>query len=197
MWQAAESFALGTVAWGWVRPASVPRRIDVLLFAAAAGAILHCYSDHCGQRRSVFRSSYLSTFDFILVRWEAKGAAGCSAVPCRALPTAVLRAPPPTTLLHHCRVLQGNTGFREASIRHCPSNADLLWRARSFSHLVAPGGRVGDLGEAEVEADADAGGSGDEAGGVGGGNGGNSGSKIGSGASSHNPAAAATGAANE
>jgi hypothetical protein len=61
--QAAESFALTLAAWGWVRPASLPRRLDVLMFALASGFILHCYSDHGGQRRSVFRSSYLNVFD--------------------------------------------------------------------------------------------------------------------------------------
>lgn len=64
--RAAESFALTLVAWGWVRPSAVPRRLDVLMFSLACGAILHCYSDHGGQRRSVFRGPYLNVFDFIL-----------------------------------------------------------------------------------------------------------------------------------
>ncbi|PSC71174.1 hypothetical protein C2E20_5468 [Micractinium conductrix] len=64
--RAAESFALTLGAWGWVRPSSLPRRVDVLLFSAAAACILHCYSDHYGERRDVFKSSYLNTFDFIL-----------------------------------------------------------------------------------------------------------------------------------
>ncbi|KAI7842218.1 hypothetical protein COHA_004131 [Chlorella ohadii] len=63
---AAESFALSLAAWGVVRPSSLPRRLDVLLFSLAAGWILHCYSDHFGERRDVFRSSYLAVFDFIL-----------------------------------------------------------------------------------------------------------------------------------
>ena len=37
--------------WGWVRPSSLPRRVDVLLFSAAAACILHCYSDHYGEAR--------------------------------------------------------------------------------------------------------------------------------------------------
>lgn len=61
--QAAESFALCTVAWGWVRPGALPRRLDVLLFSLASASILHCYSDHLGERRCVFRSSYLRVFD--------------------------------------------------------------------------------------------------------------------------------------
>lgn len=116
--QAAESFALSLAAWGVVRPSSLPRRLDVLLFSLAAGRatcccaggggaqacgnfsamrafcarallarplwrlssiyidcspflslaspagwILHCYSDHFGERRDVFRSSYLAVFD--------------------------------------------------------------------------------------------------------------------------------------
>ncbi|PRW57029.1 hypothetical protein C2E21_4128 [Chlorella sorokiniana] len=64
--RAAESFALSLAAWGVVRPSSLPRRLDVLLFSLAAGWILHCYSDHFGERRDVFRSSYLAVFDFIL-----------------------------------------------------------------------------------------------------------------------------------
>ncbi|KAL4452113.1 hypothetical protein ABPG75_007775 [Micractinium tetrahymenae] len=64
--RAAESFALTLAAWGWVRPSSLPRRVDVLMFSLASACILHCYSDHFGQRRDVFRSSYLNVFDFIL-----------------------------------------------------------------------------------------------------------------------------------
>lgn len=61
--QAVESFALTVAAWGWVRPSSLPRRLDVLMFCLASGAILHCYSDHGGERRSVFRTGYLNVFD--------------------------------------------------------------------------------------------------------------------------------------
>ena len=35
--QAAESFALSLAVWGVVRPSSLPRRLDVLLFSLAAG----------------------------------------------------------------------------------------------------------------------------------------------------------------
>jgi hypothetical protein len=49
-----------------VPAARVPRRLDVLLFTAAAAAICHCYSDHCGARRDVFRTKYLAVFDFVL-----------------------------------------------------------------------------------------------------------------------------------
>jgi hypothetical protein len=61
-----ESFGLSLVAWGLVRPGALPRRLDVALFSLASGFILHCYSDHYGQRRAVFRSPYLAVFDFIL-----------------------------------------------------------------------------------------------------------------------------------
>lgn len=47
--QAAESFALTLAAWGWVRPSSLPRRADVLMFSLASACILHCYSDHFGE----------------------------------------------------------------------------------------------------------------------------------------------------
>lgn len=101
--RAVESFALSTVAWGLVRPGALPRRMDVLLFSLAAGFILHCYSDHFGERRNVFRSSYLATFDFIL----------------------------------------GNTGFKQASISHQPSNAAILLRGmrsvKSMGNLLLRG----------------------------------------------------------
>ena len=58
----------------------------MLLFSVATAAICHCYSDHMGARRDVFRSKYLAVFDFVL----------------------------------------GNTGFQSASIRHNPSNLELL-----------------------------------------------------------------------
>ncbi|KAG2452403.1 hypothetical protein HYH02_002646 [Chlamydomonas schloesseri] len=43
----------------------LPERLDVLLFAAGCGAIMHCYSDCRGQHRDVFRSKYLNVLDFI------------------------------------------------------------------------------------------------------------------------------------
>jgi hypothetical protein len=53
------------VDWGWLSPRWLPPRLDVLLFAAGAGAILHCYSDSNGVHRDVFRSKYLGVFDFV------------------------------------------------------------------------------------------------------------------------------------
>ena len=64
--RAVESFFLCTIAWGWINPKAIPKRLDVLLFSAATACICHCYSDHQGARRDVFRSKYLSVFDFIL-----------------------------------------------------------------------------------------------------------------------------------
>ena len=43
----------------------VPKRIDVLMFSAAAAAIMHCYSDDRGRHRDVFRSKYLNVLDFV------------------------------------------------------------------------------------------------------------------------------------
>ncbi|GLC40870.1 hypothetical protein PLESTB_000014000 [Pleodorina starrii] len=40
-------------------------RLDVLMFSLGCGAIMHCYSDACGQHRDVFRSKYLNVLDFI------------------------------------------------------------------------------------------------------------------------------------
>lgn len=144
--QAVESFGLSLVAWGLVRPGALPRRVDVALFSLAAGFILHCYSDHYGQRRGVFRSSYLNVFDFILGAACAAGGQkkrgllllpllpllplppllpprfqGCSRVLTLAWGTQHL---PPARPLARA----GNTGFGEASISHHPSNADLLLR---------------------------------------------------------------------
>lgn len=81
-----ESFMLCASIWGWIPHRAVPKRLDVILFSIASAAICHCYSDHMGARRDVFKSKYLSVFDFIL----------------------------------------GNVGFKEASVRHHPSNTDLL-----------------------------------------------------------------------
>ena len=44
----------------------VPPRLDILMFMAATGAIMHCYSDARGKHRDVFRSKYLNVLDFIL-----------------------------------------------------------------------------------------------------------------------------------
>lgn len=81
-----ESLGACFMDWGWVRPHALPQRIDILMFSLASACILHCYSDHMGARRCVFRSKYLSGFDWCL----------------------------------------GNEGFHDSSIRHVPSNADLL-----------------------------------------------------------------------
>ena len=43
----------------------MPKRIDVLMFSAAAAAIMHCYSDSQGRHRDVFRSKYLNILDFV------------------------------------------------------------------------------------------------------------------------------------
>ncbi|KAJ9509276.1 hypothetical protein QJQ45_001728 [Haematococcus lacustris] len=58
------------VEWGWLPSALLPRRLDVMLFAAGCAAIMHCYSvparsDGAGQHRDVFRSKYLNVLDFI------------------------------------------------------------------------------------------------------------------------------------
>lgn len=63
--RALESFALCLVEWGFVRKRDVPKRIDVLMFSAAAAAIMHCYSDGRGRHRDVFRSKYLNVLDFV------------------------------------------------------------------------------------------------------------------------------------
>ncbi len=62
---AAMSCAACTVEWGLVRPRHVPPRLDVVMFAAASAAIMHCYSDGAGRHRDVFRSKYLNYLDFV------------------------------------------------------------------------------------------------------------------------------------
>ena len=52
--QAVESFALCLKEWRWVRRDALPRRIDVVLFAAATAAIMHCYSDDHGAPERLF-----------------------------------------------------------------------------------------------------------------------------------------------
>ena len=53
------------VEWGLVRERHVPDRLDVVMFSAAAAAIMHCYSDGHGRHRDVFRSKYLNYLDFV------------------------------------------------------------------------------------------------------------------------------------
>lgn len=36
-----------------------------MLFSLGCGAIMHCYSDSCGEHRDVFKSKYLNVLDFI------------------------------------------------------------------------------------------------------------------------------------
>jgi hypothetical protein len=64
--RSVEAFALTLVAHGYINNSEVPKRLDVLLFSAATAAICHCYSDHWGACRDVFKSKYLAGFDFIL-----------------------------------------------------------------------------------------------------------------------------------
>lgn len=64
--RAIQSLGECFVEWGWA-PHWVPlARLDVLLFSLASACILHCYSDHSGARRCVFRDKYLNGFDFVL-----------------------------------------------------------------------------------------------------------------------------------
>jgi hypothetical protein len=51
--------------WGWLRPRAFPGRMDVVLFAAGCGAIMHCYSDGNGRYRDCFRSKYRNLLDFV------------------------------------------------------------------------------------------------------------------------------------
>jgi hypothetical protein len=51
--------------WRWLRPRAFPARMDVALFAAGCGAIMHCYSDGSGRYRDCFRSKYRNLLDFV------------------------------------------------------------------------------------------------------------------------------------
>jgi hypothetical protein len=64
--RALESFGLTLLARDILPQSWVPRRLDVIMFSAAAAAICHCYADHFGARRNVFKSKYLEVFDFVL-----------------------------------------------------------------------------------------------------------------------------------
>ena len=63
--RALESCALCLASWGYVRGDRLPKRIDVVIFCAATGAIMHCYSDSHGKHRDVFKSKYLNVLDFV------------------------------------------------------------------------------------------------------------------------------------
>lgn len=39
--------------------------MDIMLFAAGCGAIVHCYSGYNGLHRDVFKSKYLNVLDFV------------------------------------------------------------------------------------------------------------------------------------
>ncbi|KAI8466070.1 MAG: hypothetical protein J3K34DRAFT_524830 [Monoraphidium minutum] len=60
-----ESFSRCLVEWGWLRPRAFPARMDVALFAAGCGAIMHCYSDGNGRYRGCFHSKYRNLLDFV------------------------------------------------------------------------------------------------------------------------------------
>lgn len=60
-----ESFVRCLLEWGWLRPRAFPARMDVALFAAGCGAIMHCYSDGNGRFRDCFRSKYRNLLDFV------------------------------------------------------------------------------------------------------------------------------------
>ena len=88
--RAMESFALCLVDWGLVRRRDVPKRIDVLMFSAAAAAIMHCYSDGRGRHRDVFRSKYLNVLDFVFGNTGAPAATLLLLLLCTALSPATL-----------------------------------------------------------------------------------------------------------
>ena len=77
----------------------VPKRIDVLMFSAAAAAIMHCYSDGHGRHRDVFRSKYLNILDFVF------GNTGTPLVP-HPLKHALLLSQRQRQKLPHCCVWQ-------------------------------------------------------------------------------------------
>jgi len=105
---AAMSCAACTVEWGLVRPRHVPERLDVVMFAAAAAAIMHCYSDGHGRHRDVFRSKYLNYLDFVF------GSTGA-----RLLPAYV-----------HCMLRLSTHSLLDAVMRvdrmACPCGASML-----------------------------------------------------------------------
>ena len=74
--RALESFCRCLMDWGWVSPRRVPPRMDIILFAAGCGAIVHCYSGYNGLHRDVFKSKYLNVLDFVFGNTGVQG--GCS-----------------------------------------------------------------------------------------------------------------------
>jgi hypothetical protein len=57
-----ESVVISMLSWGYIPKSWKDKRLDVLLFAFAAGTICMCYD----RKRESFRSNYLNVFDFIL-----------------------------------------------------------------------------------------------------------------------------------
>ena len=60
--RALESLATALVNTQWIP--SIPH-IDVILFSAGCGMLMHCYGDNRGRHRDCFRSKYQSVIDFI------------------------------------------------------------------------------------------------------------------------------------
>ena len=56
-----ESLVISMLTWGYIPQSWKNKRLDVLLFAFAAGTICMCYD----RKRECFRSNYLNVFDFI------------------------------------------------------------------------------------------------------------------------------------
>lgn len=121
--RALESAALCAPEWGLWTPAArhgAPHRrrlfflprLDVLIFAAASGCIMHCYSGARGRHRDVFRSKYLEVLDFIL------GSEGVGA-------GAIRHAPSTRDLVAAAAAAAGDTGAGAAA-------GALAGRARSL-----------------------------------------------------------------
>ncbi|GAB4820265.1 hypothetical protein N2152v2_007311 [Parachlorella kessleri] len=121
-----EAFGLCLIEWGYLTPRSLPRRTDVILFSLATASICHCYSDYCGARRQVFRSPYLTVFDFMLGNTgkavHRVGLGGAS----NAIHVVAVRPTMAPWAGFYCDVKSSLQGFKESSIRHHPSNVDLI-----------------------------------------------------------------------
>lgn len=103
--------------WGMVRRNALPRRTDVLLFAAATAAICHCYSDSNGRHRDVFRSKYLNVLDFILGNTGELLYGCCSE--CVSEDTLVHLPFPRQVVFYPCPQIVWQTGCKVANIAAC------------------------------------------------------------------------------
>ena len=100
-----ESVVISMLSWGYIPKSWKDKRLDVLLFAFAAGTICMCYD----RKRESFRSNYLNVFDFIL------GNRGHSRHKIRHVGSYEILFQPPSVVDLDALLLDNNTNTNDAS----------------------------------------------------------------------------------